>query len=99
SVEEEEEMAGEEVLLREGLADESGEAVEAFSEVHGAGVEEDPHGMREAQHEGTSRGSGDRATVSTTWQTNSTPATMGRRTRPPLASWMVTTSAEPRWCD
>jgi hypothetical protein len=50
SVEEEKEMTGEKVFLGEGLADESGETVEAFSEVHGVGVEEDPHGMREAQH-------------------------------------------------
>src|SRR4051794_32833914 len=41
SVEEEEEMAGEQVLFGEDLADEPGEAVEALSEVHGLGVQED----------------------------------------------------------
>jgi hypothetical protein len=54
TVEEEEEMAGEEILLGEGLADQSGEAVEAFPEVDGAGVEENPHGVRQADHEGSS---------------------------------------------
>jgi hypothetical protein len=66
AVEEKEEMAGKEVLLGKGLADESGEAVEAFSEVHGIGVEENAHGMREAQHEGSSQVADERATVSTT---------------------------------
>jgi hypothetical protein len=99
SVEEEEEMAGEKVLLGEGLADESGESVEAFSEVHGVGVEEDPYGMREAQHEDSPKVIEVRATVSTTWQTRSTPAVMGRRIRPPLASWIVTRSVESWGCD
>jgi hypothetical protein len=48
AVEEEEEMAGEKILLGETLADESGEAVEAFSEVDSGCVEENPQGMREA---------------------------------------------------
>jgi hypothetical protein len=94
AVEEEEEMTGEEILLGKGLADDPGEAVEAFPEVHGAGVEENPHGVREADHEGSSVRPGTRATVSTTWQTRSTPAVTGRWIRPPLASRMVTCSAE-----
>src|SRR4051812_31786611 len=95
SVEEEEEMAGEEILVGEGLADESGQTIEAFSEVHGLGVEEDPHGVREVQHEGSSRVADERATVSTTWQTRSVPAAIGRRIWPPLGSWNVTRSAAP----
>jgi len=55
--------------------------------------------MREAQHEGSSQAADERTTVSTTWQTKSTPAAMGRRIRPPLASWIVTRSAEPSGCD
>jgi hypothetical protein len=59
-------------------------------------VEEDSHGVRDAQHEDRSIEPAAWATALTTRQTRSAPAVMGRRIRPPLVSWIVMWSAESR---